>query len=289
MGSGRRSAAAGLHFTHRPFGGSEAEEGLVMWPVVWGWLGRNEKVGLLRSADFQRRSMPAVNEDRSLAQRRAFPQGAEMLSQLLPQADQVETSLHLHPLPHLLFFLSFCSRQTCDTVHNLDTISLAQGHTCRYKMCTGGPVKGWRGWAAVWHNTQEKGSCVPGGVGPRCCGPNGSNKWWKCNSSGSVWNFNEVNTTYPSTPLTALIKRWRTYNWNERVWNRFPITRRWFEEVCGLVKLFQLIGSNYKLRFQSRWEVGLQLLTIFVADDCLIFQYLTFFFFHFHHLFWTSV
>lgn len=88
--------------------------------------------------------MLVVNEDRggSLAQRRAFPQGAEMLSQLLPQADQVETSLHFF-FPLLFFFLSApegLDSPTCDTVHNFNAISLAQGHTCRYKCAREAPL-----------------------------------------------------------------------------------------------------------------------------------------------------
>lgn len=86
--------------------------------------------GSLRSGHFQRRSMPAVNEDGggSLAQSRAFPHGPEMLSQLLPRAHQVDTGLHLFFfLFPLLCFSVFLLRQHSTRRHAIPYVRLRRG------------------------------------------------------------------------------------------------------------------------------------------------------------------
>lgn len=139
-GGGERAKV--LHFSHRPFflGGGGQRRRRVYLCGRWceGDSAERRRRGSLRSGHFQRRSMAAVNEDGggSLAQSRAFPHGAEMLSQLLPRAHQVDTGLHLFFFlfpPPLFFCLSppeALDSPTCDyRMRNLDAVSFARGYT----------------------------------------------------------------------------------------------------------------------------------------------------------------
>lgn len=93
--------------------------------------------------------MPAVNEDRggSLAQSRAFPHGAEMLSQLLPRAHQVDTGLHLFFFLSSFVFLSFSSGSARLTdvryrMRNFDAVSFARWiRTCGYQCAREAPSR----------------------------------------------------------------------------------------------------------------------------------------------------